>query len=191
MPIKIVQKNEPVLRAVAHKVPLSEIKSPKIKKIIDDMKDALYACDDGVAIAAPQIDVPLRIFAVSGKIFYLPKETRDAENNALEQVLTEKEKIDFEKKCHKKDIVFINPEIIKLSKQKVWTPEGCLSVRWQYGNTHRAKQARVRAYNEKGVSFEMGASGLLAQVFQHEIDHLNGILFIDHAKDIEELKPEA
>ncbi|MBI2046477.1 MAG: peptide deformylase [Parcubacteria group bacterium] len=191
MPIKIVQKDEPVLREIAKNIPLSEIKGAKIKRLIADMKDALYTCDDGIAIAAPQIDVPLRMFVVSGKIFYLKKETDKVSKDTPEPILTKKEKAAFEKKCREKDMVFINPEIIKLSKQKVLVPEGCLSVRWQYGNTYRAKQVRIRAYDEHGTSFEMGASGLLAQVFQHEIDHLNGILFIDHAKEIEEIKPDA
>ena len=191
MPIHIVQKDVAVLREMAREVPIADITSHKIKKIIADMKEALYACDDGIAIAAPQIGAPLRIFVVSGKIFYIKKETGDISKNTPEPILTKKEKLELEKKCKKKDMVFINPEIIKLSKQKVWTPEGCLSVRWQYGDTHRSKQARVRAYNEHGVIFETGASGLLAQIFQHEIDHLNGILFIDHAKNIEELKPDA
>lgn len=191
MLIKIVQKDEAVLREIAREVAPSDITSAKIKKVIADMKDALYTCDDGIAIAAPQIGIPLRIFVVSGKIFYIKKESGDVSKDAPEPALTKKEKIEFEKKCRKKDMVFINPEIIKLSKQKIWVPEGCLSVRWQYGDTHRSKQARVRAYDEHGHSFETGASGLLAQVFQHEIDHLNGILFIDHAKNIEELKPSA
>lgn len=191
MAVKIVQKNEAVLREIAHEVVLSDIVSTKIKKVIADMKDSLYVCDDGIAIAAPQIGIPLRIFVVSGKIFYIKKESGDVSKDTPEPVLTKKEKEEFEKKCRKKDMVFINPKIIKLSKQKIWTPEGCLSVRWQYGDTHRSKQARLRAYDEHGHPFETGASGLLAQVFQHEIDHLNGILFIDHAKNIEKLKPEA
>ena len=69
-------------------------------------------------------------------------------------------------------------------------PEGCLSVRWLYGKVSRAEKARVRAYDETGKLFEMGGSGLLAQVFQHETDHLNGVLFVDTAIDIEDLPPE-
>ena len=71
-------------------------------------------------------------------------------------------------------------------------PEGCLSVRWLYGNTFRSKKATITAYDGNGKKFTRGASGLLAQIFQHETDHLGGILFIDHAKDIkEELPPIA
>jgi peptide deformylase len=69
-------------------------------------------------------------------------------------------------------------------------PEGCLSVRWLYGDVERSTQATVTAYDEHGESFVRGASGLLAQIFQHEIDHLDGILFIDKAHNLEEVTPE-
>jgi len=88
-----------------------------------------------------------------------------------------------------KDLVFINPKISKLSKEKEWLPEGCLSVRWLYGKTYRSKKAMITAYDEKGKKFQRGASGLLAQIFQHETDHLKGVLFTDHAKDIREELP--
>ena len=68
-------------------------------------------------------------------------------------------------------------------------PEGCLSVRWLYGRTLRYTKASIEAYDKKGKKFSRGASGLLAQIFQHETDHLKGILFIDHAEDIKEELP--
>ena len=73
-----------------------------------------------------------------------------------------------------------------LSREKEWMPEGCLSVRPLYGKTFRSVKATVVAYDENGKKFTRGASGLLAQIFQHETDHLKGILFIDHAKDVKE-----
>src|SRR6185295_15811219 len=96
----------------------------------------------------------------------------------------------MEVKIKEKDLVFINPKISKLSRDKEWVPEGCLSVRWLYGRTYRSKKATVTAYDENGKKFVRGASGLLAQIFQHETDHLNGILFIDHAVDIKEELPK-
>jgi peptide deformylase len=63
-------------------------------------------------------------------------------------------------------------------------------VRWLYGNTIRSEKALLRAYDENGKLFTYGGSGLVAQIFQHETDHLNGILFIDHATEIEALSPE-
>jgi len=79
-------------------------------------------------------------------------------------------------------------EIFENPQHKV--EEGCLSVRWLYGKVERNEKTLVRAYDEKGKLFTFGGSGLLSQVFQHEIDHLNGALFIDKAKDLKEMKPE-
>jgi peptide deformylase len=179
----ILQKDNKVLREIAQEIPLAQIKSVRIQKILKEMSLSLKSQNDGVAIAAPQIGYSLRIFVVAGKIFAkdflkekkLEIETEIKENNSSK----DKEEV-------LKDIVFINPEISKLSRDKEWVPEGCLSVRPWYGKTHRSKKATVTAYDENGKKFTRGASGLLAQIFQHETDHLNGILFIDHAKDLKE-----
>jgi len=175
---KIVQKDNKVLRKEAKEILVKEITTPKIKKVLKEMSLALKDQSDGVAIAAPQIGYSLSIFIVSGKIFHKDFVRGEAE---------------FEKIPEKeipKDLVFINPKISKLSREKEWVPEGCLSVRWLYGNAFRSKKATVTAYDENGKKFVRGASGLLAQIFQHETDHLNGILFIDHAKDIREELPK-
>src|SRR3989338_4718871 len=99
--VKIVQakSGNPVLRDFAEQVPLEEIKSEKIKKIIEEMKNALAIEEEGVAIGAPQISIPLRIFIVSKKIFQLIDAAKSGEN-----------KFD--------DLIFIKPKIIKLSKEK-------------------------------------------------------------------------
>lgn len=172
---KIVQKEDSVLRKEAKEVPVQEIKSPKIQKILKEMSSSLLSQNDGVAIAAPQIGYSLQIFVVSGKIF--------------DKDFLRGEGVPKEKKDLPKDLVFINPKISRLSREKEWVPEGCLSVRWLYGKTHRSKKATVTAYDENGKKFTRGASGLLAQIFQHETDHLKGILFTDHAKDIKEEHP--
>lgn len=172
--IEIVQREAKVLRDLAQPVLLSEIKTAKIQKIITDMKLALDAQDDGVAIAAPQIGLPLRIFVVSKK---------------AEMIMKGIEKIDEETKKDFQDVVYINPEIKKLSKTKNLVDEGCLSVRYAYGKVERANKATVTAYDENGKKFTRGGSGLLAQIFQHETDHLNGILFIDKAVDLKEQPP--
>lgn len=177
---KIVQKEDVILRKNTKEISIHEIKTPKIQKILKEMSVALRSQDDGVAIAAPQIRYSLKIFVVSGKIFSAKGGLASGEE--LEKSLKEKN-------LKYKDLVFINPIISKLSREKDWVPEGCLSVRWLYGKTHRAKKATITAYDENGKKFTRGASGLLAQIFQHETDHLKGILFIDHAKDIKEEKP--
>lgn len=178
---KILQQENKVLRKIAKEIPLSEIKTPKIKKILKEMSVSLATQDDGVAIAAPQIGYSLRIFVVSGKIF-------ETDFQRSRSDLGDSKKSDL--KTTKKDLVFINPKISKLSREKEWLPEGCLSVRWLYGKVSRSKKATVTAYDENGKKFTRGASGLLAQIFQHETDHLNGILFVDHAKDVKEEIPK-
>jgi peptide deformylase len=173
--VPIVQKDNPVLRAQAKPVLVEDIGSVKIQKILADMKQALDSQEDGVALAAPQIGASLRIFIISGKVFDL---------------ISGKEESDKKGESDNKDIVCINPEIIKLSKVKKEVEEGCLSVRYLYGKTKRAKQAKIKAFDENGRPFELGGSGLLAQIFQHEIDHLNGILFTDTATDVHDLPPK-
>ena len=183
---KILQKEESVLRKIAKEVPILEIKTTKIKKVLKEMSQALRSQHDGVALAAPQIGYSLRIFIVSGKIF-----DKDFLTNRKER-FSEEKKVGEVKKVEKKipDLVFINPKISKLSREKEWVPEGCLSVRPLYGKTWRSKKATIVAHDENGKKFTRGASGLLAQIFQHETDHLNGILFIDHAKDVKAELPK-
>lgn len=184
---KILQKDEKILRQIAEEIPVSDIKKIKVQKILKEMSESLKSQFDGVAIAAPQIGYSLQIFVVSGKIFAKDFSGKKEENlllneNNLVGKVEEKENI--------KDLVFINPKISRLSRDKEWVPEGCLSVRPLYGKTFRSTKATVTAYDENGKKFTRGASGLLAQIFQHETDHLKGILFIDHAKDVKEEVPQ-
>lgn len=183
---KILQKNETVLRQIAEEIPLKDIRTDKIKKILKEMSEALKSQEDGVAIAAPQIGYPLRIFLVSGKVFS-KKFTKSKEETSDGKKASESTR---EIQDEIKNVVFINPKISRLSREKDWMPEGCLSVRPLYGKTFRSVKATAEAYDENGKKFKRGASGLLAQIFQHETDHLNGILFIDHAKDIKEEVPK-
>lgn len=165
--IEILQRDSPILRHKAAEVPPEEIGSKKLTKILADMKTALDSQQDGIAIAAPQIGVSLRIFLVSGSLLKEADETYTGDGS---------------------DLVFINPKIIRISRQKVPAEEGCLSVRWLYGKVPRAVKVTLQAYNEKGEKIERGASGLLAQIFQHEVDHLEGTLFIDRATDLWEME---
>jgi len=174
---EILQKNDPVLRKKAGEVLLSKIGSAKIQKLLKDMAAALNTQDDGVAIAAPQIGVSLRIFLVAKAVLKMPENVID------------REKIRSKKELKQAGgyLTFINPVITKLSKDKVILDEGCLSVRPLYGKIKRSRKATIQAFDENGNFFERGASGLLAQIFQHETDHLEGILFIDKATDVREM----
>lgn len=175
--IKIIQKENKILRKVSASVNIEDITGGEIQKIISEMQQTLDSQSDGVAIAAPQIAISLRIFIVSKRTFEIENKLKSNGDNLI-------------KESGMSNLVFINPKIIKLSKKKYWVDEGCLSVRWLYGKTKRALNATVEAYDENGNKFTRGAGGLLAQIFQHEIDHLDGILFIDHAKDISEVLPD-
>ncbi len=171
-----------MLRQIAEEVPLQEIGTPRLRKILKDMKKSLHAEDDSVAIAAPQIGVPLRIFIVSGRAFELGK---------YEGMYEPEEKNSARKK--KKvtpDLVCINPRIKNESKDSTFMIEGCLSLRWLYGSVKRKKKITIEAWSDTGKKFTRGASGLLSQIFQHETDHLDGVLFTDKAREIENIPPE-
>ena len=167
----IIQEPHKTLRSKAERVDFSKVSPAEIEKIINDMRIAMYDAGDGVAIAAPQIDVPLQIFMVAGFVF--------------------DQRAKYQGDHGSPDRVFINPEIIKQSKTTKKCPgEGCLSVRFTYGTTKRSTAVTIKAYDEKGVEFKVETTGFLAQIFQHEIDHLHGILFIDHAHDLKLLEGE-
>jgi peptide deformylase len=156
----ITQVGEEVLRGIAKEVPVDEIPSPAFQAIIQNMQETLAREKDGAALAAPQISEPWRIFVLSPRVF----PPQGNEKNAK--------------------YVYINPVIINTSKKKELLEEGCLSVRGKYGTIRRASQATIRAYDEHGKLFTRGASGLMAQAFQHETDHLDGTLFIDNAEEL-------
>ncbi len=171
--MKIIQKNEKVLRQKAKEVPIREIKNKKNQDIISRMGKALSQSKDGVALAAPQIGESLRIFIVAGNCSHRP----------YGSVLPTR-------RVGEPPIVFINPIIKKISRKKQAVHEGCLSVEGIYGTIKRAEKLTVEAYDENAKKFTRGASGLLAQIIQHEIDHLNGILFIDKATKLEKYAKE-
>ena len=128
--------------------------SPEIKKLAGDMIETMYA-KDGVGLAAPQVGQSLAICVITGKY------TSD-----------------------KTDLVLINLEWEKMSLRKTVDEEGCLSVPNMFGEVKRYKKIKVRGQNIKGEKIEFPAEDFFARVLQHEIDHLNGILFIEKAKKL-------
>jgi len=165
--MKIVQKDEKdgkALREIAK--PVDFEKDKKLPEILNAMREALFSQYDGVALAAPQIGISKRIFIINPMAY---------RHENVKFVGPEK-------------LTFINPKILKTSKDKKLMEEGCLSVRPLYGKVRRSTKASIEAYDEKGQKFEISASGLLAQIFQHENDHLDGILFSDKAKELYELQ---
>jgi len=182
MGISIVQEPDPVLRSIAKPVSQEEFDTGTLKKILDDMARALRSTSDGIGIAAPQIGVSKRIFLASEEALALDRELENADER-------------FEKKSKGEQStwkyhVYINPEILKISTKKQEGAEGCLSIMGTYGKVARADKIKVRAYDEHGKMFETGATKLFARLLQHEIDHLNGVLFIDKAKDLHTITAE-
>ncbi len=131
-------------------------------KLIEDMKSATLDWEDsrdhevGVALAAIQIDQPMRVVIVRN---------------------------DFDNKKDRSFSIFINPEIVKTEGELIEDFEGCLSVKDIYGKVPRYQKVKIKALNEKGQEIRVTAEDFLARVFQHEIDHTNGTVFIDHIKD--------
>ncbi|TSC77816.1 MAG: peptide deformylase [Parcubacteria group bacterium Gr01-1014_29] len=170
---KIIKEPNKVLHQHAAEVLIEEITSPKIQRVIQDMKDALQKTREGIGIAAPQIGYALRIFLASEEALRWDK-VKD---------LPEEERSTMKWEYY----TFINPVIKKTASKKINETEGCLSVPGIYGAVERKEKATIEAYNEWGEKFQRGTSKLYARVMQHEIDHLNGILFIEKAKNIQKL----
>ena len=162
---EIVQHGDVVLRKTAREVPAELIGGKTLEQEIQALRDTLRLEYDGVAIAAPQIGISRRMFIVSGRVF--------VDHPSQEPVA---------------DMVCINPEIVKTSSKMKPMDEGCLSVRYVYGQVKRYTNVTIAYTDEHGNRITRGAGGLLAHIFQHEIDHLDGTLFIDKAERIEELK---
>lgn len=158
----IITLPNPHLRQRSTKVGLV---APEIKTLIKGMQDATLDWEDsrehevGVALAAIQVDRPLRIVVIR--------------NN-------------FDNKNDRSFTVFINPVITKYEGEIVEDYEGCLSVPDVYGKVRRHSKVRIKALDENGREIRLSAEGFLARVFQHEIDHTNGIVFVDHIKDNKE-----
>ena len=171
----IVQSGAPVLRLQAKPVTKKEFGSKELKTLIAKMKKVLHKEKFGVAIAAPQVGESLRLFVVAGRAF-------------------DEDQDDGDKKSKSKtpDKVFINPVLLRVSRKKKEMSEGCLSVRGKYGSVLRHEKAGIKAYGEDGRVFTYQGSGLIAHIFQHECDHLEGILYIDKAvslRDDESVAP--
>lgn len=165
----IVVTGAKILREKMKEVPKNLFGKAELRDIIARMSASLRETKYGVAIAANQIGIPYRIFVVRG--FVLENKERHDENL---------------KENKDPDVAFINPKIVKISRKKEIVDEACLSVPGFHGTIKRALQATVRAYDLEGIRFERGGSGLLAQIFQHETDHLEGILYIDKAIEVVE-----
>jgi peptide deformylase len=149
----IVEVPDPRLREISKPV---EAVDDDVRSLVADMFETMYAAP-GIGLAAIQVGVPKRILVI---------DLQDVEEEGGEPV--------------KDPRVFINPEIVDHSDQEVPYTEGCLSVPDQYAEVDRPDRVHARWLDLDGNAHEEEITGLLATCLQHEMDHLNGVLFIDH-----------
>ena len=162
MLLEIKQLGEPVLRGKCRETSLSE---PDMDLLVRNMLETMEAAE-GVGLAAPQIGLSIRLVVID-----IPE---GEESVTLFKVNGEDANM-----ADYMPLVLINPEIVELSGKKVPFTEGCLSVLRYRAIVHRPEIAKVKFTQMDGTSIEIESDGLLARCFQHEIDHLNGVLFID------------
>jgi len=160
---KVIQDPNPILHKKTTLI-TGGFGSKFLTKLIENMKDTLLE-QDGVGLAALQVGESLSIFVIPADL--APK------------VKTPSAPLSFI--IPLRPTVFINPEIIYYSSDKEIMEEGCLSIRDIFKPTPRSFEIKIRAFDERGRKFSISANGLLARVFQHETDHLNGILFIERS----------
>ena len=150
---EVVKLPDPILRRKAHKV--ADF-GKDFQKLVDDMVDTMRD-EPGVGLAAPQVNISQRVIVVEYP-----------EDDSIED-------------AQPKLFVVANPEIVKASEDTVMGVEGCLSVPNLYGDVERSISIVVNGLNRYGKKQRIRARGWLARIFQHEIDHLNGVLFVDRA----------
>lgn len=150
---RIYETPDPVLREISKPV---ETFDDELKTLVSDMFETMYAAP-GIGLAAVQVGIPVRLLVI---------DLQEPQEEGGEPVRDPK--------------TFINPEILWHSDQDVPYTEGCLSVPEQYAEVMRPDRIRARWRDVEGQSHEEEIDGLLAVCLQHEMDHLNGVLFIDH-----------
>jgi peptide deformylase len=162
---------DPVLRKKARKVAAV---TAELRRLIDDMVETMRAAP-GVGLAAPQVGIGQRVITV--------------------EYAEEPEPVPVEGETPPpppKPVLYIliNPEITRSSREKILGVEACLSVPGFTGEVERYAEVVVKGFNSKGSPVRIRAKGWLARIFQHEIDHLDGILYVDRATKMWEIKPE-
>lgn len=154
---EIAKLPAPVLRRKAQKV--TDF-GPELQKLVDDMIETMRE-EPGVGLAAPQVGVSLRVIVVE-----FGEENEEDEN------------------IPPKLYTVINPEFSRTSPELISGTEGCLSIPGVVGDVDRYESLTVKGFNRRGQAMNLKASGWLARIFQHEVDHLDGILFVDRAEKV-------
>ena len=155
---EIVTLPDPVLRKKARKI--SDF-GPELQTLVDDMVETMREAP-GVGLAAPQVGIPLQLIVVE-----YGEQDEDQEIEAPRKLYT-----------------IVNPEIIRVSDEQELGTEGCLSIPGFVGDVERPLAITLKGVNRRGKPVRIKADGWLARIFQHEVDHLNGVLFIDRADKV-------
>ena len=153
----IVTLPEPILRRKARPVTTFD---KNLQALVDDMIETMRD-SPGVGLAAPQIGIPNRLIVIE----YMDPPEDDEEQKEVKPKL----------------YVMANPEIVKTSEERVLGVEGCLSIPGLVGEVERFAMVQVKGLNRRGQPMKVKANGWLARIFQHEIDHVNGVVFPDRA----------
>jgi peptide deformylase len=169
--LEIVTPPHPVLRQRAR--PVTDF-GPELQTLIDDMVETMYTAE-GVGLAANQVAVPAQVIVVQ---MPMPEVADEEEAEPLPPHAGEL-------------FTLVNPKINWHSRQTVEGVEGCLSLPGIVGEVERYKEVRVEGLDRHGNKFSMRFQGWLARIFQHEVDHLDGVLFTDHIDDPEKIWPVA
>jgi len=167
MKLKIVQAGDPVLRKKSRQLTREEITSAQIQQLIDLMRQTMREAP-GVGLAAPQIGQSIQLAGIEDRATYIS----DLSADELEE--RQRDAIPFH--------VIINPKLTVVGNSTAQFFEGCLSVAGYQAIVDRALKVRVDCLNERGEAVTINAQGWYARILQHEIDHLNGTMYIDRMK---------
>src|SRR3989339_425185 len=158
MDLTIITEPNKILRRVGDKLTPADLATPKMKKFIVDLTETMYV-EDGVGIASPQVGNSIQLCIIAKN--FTPNK--------------------------KRDLVLVNPVWKKTTLKTSWDTEGCLSVPGIYGEVKRYVEINVTALDENGKPIQFKAKNFFCRIIQHEVDHLNGILFIDKARNLQEI----
>ena len=167
---KVSRMGHPVLRQRAAEIPPAQMQSSQMQRLIDDMIETMIDYE-GIGLAAPQVFEPLRLIVLGDPSAELrSKPAADPQDEAAIPLT-----------------VLFNPQFTTLSPERIDAWEGCLSIPQLRGVVPRSAAVEVRGYDREGSAVELGAEGIFARVLQHEIDHLDGVLFLDRMDDLQTL----
>jgi peptide deformylase len=159
--LKIARMGHPVLRARARKLDVAEVKAPAFQKLVDDMIETMREYE-GIGLAAPQVHEGVRLALIG-------IQEGQGEDRSI------------------RVMPIVNPEISPIGKETEEDWEGCLSLPGLRGRVVRPRKIQVKGLDRRGNKIEFDLLGYPARVAQHEIDHLDGVLFVDRMKSLETL----